>query len=150
MGFEPMTKGATILYSTNWATISIFVPSKESNLHTYNVFLYLLSRVIMIQYHEDASYCSAASPIYALNRHFVGVAGFEPAQPKHLIYSQARLSNGGELPFISYGRQVPPLRPPVPKTGILLTELLPYLYFTDLSMTLKSKKELHHYWGSSL
>ena len=78
MGFEPMTKGATILYSTNWATISIFVPSKESNLHTYNVFLYLLSRVIMIQYHEDASYCSAASPIYALNRHFVGREGLEP------------------------------------------------------------------------
>ena len=25
MGFEPMTKGATILYSTIWATISIFV-----------------------------------------------------------------------------------------------------------------------------
>ena len=78
MGIEPMTKGATILYSTNWATISIFVPSKESNLHTYNVFLYLLSRVIMIQYHEDASYCSAASPIYALNRHLVGREGLEP------------------------------------------------------------------------
>ena len=108
MGIEPMTKGATILYSTNWATISIFVPSKESNLHTYNVFLYLLSRVIMIQYHEDAIYCSAASPIYALNRHFVGVAGFEPAQPKHLIYSQARLSNGGELPlFRMVGRSRP-------------------------------------------
>ena len=25
MGIEPMTKGATILYSTNWATISIIV-----------------------------------------------------------------------------------------------------------------------------
>ena len=99
MGFEPMTKGATILYSTNWATISIFVPSKESNLHTYNVFLYLLSRVIMIQYHQDEIYDLAASPIYALNRHVVGVAGFEPAQLKHLIYSQARLSSGGELPL---------------------------------------------------
>ena len=32
----------------------------------------------MIQYHEDASYCSAASPIYALNRHVVGREGLEP------------------------------------------------------------------------
>ena len=28
----------------------------------------------------------------------VGVVGFEPTQPKHLIYSQARLSNCGAPP----------------------------------------------------
>ena len=93
-----MTKGATILYSTNWATISIFVPSKESNLHTYNVFLYLLSRVIMIQYHEDEIYDLAASPIYALNRHLVGAEGLEPPELKHLIYSQARYQLRYTLP----------------------------------------------------
>ena len=61
MGFEPMTLGATILRSTNWATNSIFVPSKESNLHTYNVYhciFYL--EFIMIRYHQDANYRSVA------------------------------------------------------------------------------------------
>ena len=30
----------------------------------------------------------------------VGVVGFEPTQPKHLIYSQARLSNYGAPPVM--------------------------------------------------
>ena len=97
MGFEPMTKGVTILYSTYWATISIFVPSKESNLHTYNVFLYLLSRVIMIQYHQDEIYDLAASPIYAINRHLVGEEGLAPPEALTTAFTELPATNYGLL-----------------------------------------------------
>ena len=32
------------------------------------------------------------------NKNFVGPVGFEPTQPKHLFYRQARLSNCGACP----------------------------------------------------
>lgn len=74
MGFEPMTKGVTILYSTNWATISIFVGQERLEL----------PEALTTAFTE-----LPATNYGLLTHYFVGKTGLEPTTS----WSQTRRSN---------------------------------------------------------
>ena len=56
-----------------------------------NTIVVFYSELIILRYQEDETYFLAASPIYAINQHFVEAVGLEPTHTRHQILSLARL-----------------------------------------------------------
>ncbi len=59
--------------------------------HTSQHHCSFLLELITLRYQEDETYYLAASPIYAINQHFVEAVGLEPTHTRHQILSLARL-----------------------------------------------------------
>lgn len=59
--------------------------------HTSQHHCSFLLELITLRYQEDETYYLAASPIYAINQHFVEAVGLEPTRTRHQILSLARL-----------------------------------------------------------
>ena len=53
--------------------------------HTSQHHCSFLLELITLRYQEDETYYLAASPIYAINQHFVGAVGLEPTRTRHQI-----------------------------------------------------------------
>ena len=157
-GIEPPTRGSSGPCSTDWATAAFYFlgewwgsnpwpkEPQSSTLPTELQSPYLClrrNRTSIPKCYTIVSFISSLlwyditralvtvtllSPIYALNRHVVGMVGFEPTKPKRSIYSAVQLSNVAASPlFRMVGRTRTDEKPPHPKWGVLPTELLPYL-----------------------